>query len=773
VRLDATLDKASRGTLVAAVSIGGALGNLIATSSYGNSLRIATFNTMMLPSSFNAGTDPAVAQKMVDRILAAGYDVIALNEVFDEDIKPVFVDGLKATFPHYVSELDADFTLEDSALMLFSRLPFADPVTSLHDPESDDCDGSDCNRVRFHEFEACDDTDVEPFSVDDCDAAKGIGYVRLREPATGWITNLWFTHMQAAYVGEDDDEEAEDHVNTRERQAGEAQDMYVDLRNALPNLDTEDSFLLGDLNIDGDLDNPLMSSFNVENNLEWRRHFDDNQSFWTTHFRDGWAFDHSPDDGQIYDRGLTNRFHWGEGSQGARLDYVLHVPTDTCVQHMTLAHNLRWSPASGPFVESGMGPPGIGLAGVEKLSDHLGVNADVNICAQRSRPTDALVVATAPGAPQAIAGQIQYQGSMQWFRFEEEGTYSFAVTSPNGVDFRVYQADDLSTPIPNFKALTTTIGVPGSVPVQAAVFRIPRAPFYVRVFHPSRHATGGFSLIALEHDCASKEFACALGPAEQRVHELGANPPINAPDEAWFVGVPEALDAGAQADLTFLVDAVDPAGDAVFDVDLEDEGGAALAAAHDPEPDPDGVHSRFRVELQDGDGTHHYVRVRRAPAGGLAPPYPPAASRFRVWWQTNLTFLFGTEKGGDAVEIYCAEENDPTGDDGDDEIYFNRLEVDGAVPICCVFYVADFDASNRKGLEGILHTPIPFVSSLVFRFFEEDGGAHGDDDTMSATVGTLAADDPGPALGLHQSMVDQDGDGKYILYYNLTHGFDD
>jgi hypothetical protein len=185
------------------------------------------------------------------------------------------------------------------------------------------------------------------------------------------------------------------------------------------------------------------------------------------------------------------------------------------------------------------------------------------------------------------------------------------------------------------------------------------------------------------------------------------------------------------------------------------------------------VSSRFRVELQDGDGTYHYMRVSRAPAGGLSPPSAWAARRFQVWWQTNLSFLFGTELGGNTVEIYCAEENDPAGDDGDDEIYFEALVVDGDTSISSDVRIGDFDAGNRKSLEGILETPIPFVSGVTIEFFEDDGGAHGDDDTMEAEIPALAADDPGPATGLHESMVDQDGAGKYIVYYNLAHGFDE
>ena len=52
-------------------------------------------------------------------------------------------------------------------------------------------------------------------------------------------------------------------------------------------------------------------------------------------------------------------------------------------------------------------------------------------------------------------------------------------------------------------------------------------------------------------------------------------------------------------------------------------------------------------------------------------------------------------------------------------------------------------------------------------------GAHGDDDVMEMSVSPLDPAETGPVEGLRAVMRDQDNDGKYIVYYNLAHGFDE
>ena len=98
-----------------------------------DSVRIVTFNTRLLPEfldDFCCVEDNAWrAARYADAIKQAKYDIVILNEAFDEDARDVLVEQLKYEYPSYVSKLDyisglPDVVLEDSGLMLFSRFPF-------------------------------------------------------------------------------------------------------------------------------------------------------------------------------------------------------------------------------------------------------------------------------------------------------------------------------------------------------------------------------------------------------------------------------------------------------------------------------------------------------------------------------------------------------------------------------------------------------------------------------------------------------------------------
>jgi hypothetical protein len=137
------------------------------------SLRIGTFNTQLRGTATEVLADldllpnPATqrAEHIADRILKSGfdYDIIALNEVFDEAAREILSNKLKGKYPNQVLECDVDqvalilelgalgfnpiaqlialgifaandFDLdeaglllkpEDSGLMLFSKWPFA------------------------------------------------------------------------------------------------------------------------------------------------------------------------------------------------------------------------------------------------------------------------------------------------------------------------------------------------------------------------------------------------------------------------------------------------------------------------------------------------------------------------------------------------------------------------------------------------------------------------------------------------------------------------
>jgi hypothetical protein len=776
VRIRGTIDP-SCGTFTGVVKVGNPPFKIpvVATQSNGESLRIVTYNIQQLPSFFNAGTSNDRTHRIAERIVAGGYDFVAFNEVQDEESRVTLVKDLKGTFPYYISKLDTGPAEEDSALAFFSRFPLEDPIMSLWEPESDDCEG-DCSNVRFIDFFSC--------TTDDCHANKGVGYVRVKNPETGTPYNVLFSHTQASYPGADSHEEADKHVLVRSYQYADIKRIVDDLEaHAFPNIYDEAILIMGDLNIDGDLESPYVWDVNwgihheVKNIAEWQQVFGTPGSDFHDTFIDGWAFDNAPKDPSgNYDRGITNRGHYGPGAEGARLDYIVHNDMRLCVQHMTIAHNLRWSGVGGPWTETGMGPIGIGSGGSQQLSDHRGVNADVNLWAPHCRPVDANLVDPYPGAVETIQGEIRYPGSIQWHRFDEPGTYSFAVLSDNGADFRVYQADDLSTPAGQYKNMTTTVVVPGAAhaEVTAKVFHMAEAPFYVRVWNPTRTRTGIYRLIAVEHNCATKEFFCALGPGEERSYHQLPDPPLNGEDEAWFLAVPEALPAGMAAQsLTFVARGIGIP--EVYTLTLEDTAGSVLAQAGAPEPDPqDATRQRYRIPTTDANGSHIYMRVRRQPAGGYGPPgqYPSGASNFWVWWQTNLTILYGAAHDGEPFEVWCHEENDNTPDDGDDEVYLDYVRVDGT-EIAGYQFIADFDAPNNRPLEHIVPTPIYFFSGVEIKFMEDDSAFNGENDYMYGVIAPMPPEQTGHVKGAELTLHDQEGAGTYTVYYNLTHGFDD
>ncbi|MGH9195545.1 MAG: endonuclease/exonuclease/phosphatase family protein, partial [Acidimicrobiia bacterium] len=129
---------------------------------------------------------PVRAQLIADSLASGRFDVIAFNEVWDEDDgKDVLWAGLCATYPYYVKYVDTlgaapawgpvpapgavpviPYPGEDSGLMLFSKFPF-EPLPSDHF-ESEDNEtsyGDDSDLIASVMFEDCDDVD--------CYAAKG------------------------------------------------------------------------------------------------------------------------------------------------------------------------------------------------------------------------------------------------------------------------------------------------------------------------------------------------------------------------------------------------------------------------------------------------------------------------------------------------------------------------------------------------------------------------------------------------------------------------
>jgi hypothetical protein len=764
---------------------------VIGTKSFGDSFLMGTYNVQHLPSHFSAGSDPQNAVRVGKRIKWTGYDVIALNEVFDEDSREKFVDTLKSAYPYRVEYLSGGTAVnEDSGLMLFSRHRFEPlPLTTYQvetgtiPPGTGNCEGTHCMRVAYLEYQSCDS--------DDCFAEKGVGLVRIKNKGNNAYYNVAFTHLQASYAPEDyptqldDLGDAQAQLNVRSLQMLDVQDV---IEGTLTNsqLQTEPVFVLGDLNIDGDVTDPNLglSSANEENQYEYIESLSSiagNQFFWTR-VRDAWLEENAPGHPSgNFDRGYSGLGGWSGKTKydevGARLDYFLKgTPDRLCSQHMTLSHNLRWSPGGGTFRETGLGPNGVGIGGVSDLSDHFGINMDLNRDGPQCSPATAAVNDPPEGSLDTFAGSIDWPGGVEWYRFDSPGTWSFEMTSVAGVEYRVYQGTDLSTPAPQYKNETTSFLDALGLPFVGEQFRISKAPFYVRVYHPNRTSTGSYSLRSYRHDCSNKDVACALAPGQSIEVDLPDTPPLNGFDERWYELYTETASPTTPAqDLTFQVTEIEPSTTNFFELDVRlDDPPADPIIGQDllAEPNlgsPTGK-NHLIVSNQQVGKQKYYMVIRRDPTPAYVPPYPAQALHYFVRWETNLTILYGAKMGGPhSLRMLCHEENDPAIDDGDDEIYIEEILADGT-KVMGETYIQDFDAGDKADLEQLIPNPIYFVDRIEFRGFEEDGGANGDDDPFSDTIYTLPATTEGPTpevLHLYPAG------GHYSFWYSLTHGFDE
>jgi hypothetical protein len=464
----------------------------------GQSLWIGTYNAQFLPrfAGRNECCDdrPNRASELADRIVASGYDVIALNEMFTGPAKWALVEALSVRgYPHFVQMLDGtgirtslepvDFPVvrfigrvlkvlppalrdfcfilrlvpglscQDSGLMLFSRYPFVPLPADTHraDRVRASSAGVPWRDVGFVQFDVCSNAKF------DCFANKGAGLVRVRHPETGAIFTIVFTHLQAGSTGPAS--------RARQRQFAQIRAL-IDDTVPDPGVSSQHVILLGDLNTRGDLGNEFESHarFDDFGRPEWHGRFGagahEVDGFFHHVLRDAWEFEmHAREVAfEARDRGLSSDVHSptefdapgapppagddGGGGGPDRLDYVLRdftldpATNDVlCYQHLTIAHNLAFSGPGELIYEAGLGQ-----AGVNDLSDHYGVNASVNWWAPFCSSGQARAITAAElnnPAGTAVFDSAEYRiehpGGMQWFRLDDPGTYSFALYNSNGL----------------------------------------------------------------------------------------------------------------------------------------------------------------------------------------------------------------------------------------------------------------------------------------------------------------------------------------------------
>ena len=538
------------------------------------SVRVATYNAFLLSPFFKCFNPNAIdcllqiegeteewADHLVDTILADPdrFDIIAINEAWDEDAKSILVRRLRPFYPNFVRKIDADLIQmrgpklqeilqgqapdivdllfpgipiekingEDSGLMLFANrkftfLPLPNPGEKWG-TEPDQLLEATTPEVAFTLFDQC--------AVPDCFSAKGAALVRLRHLPSGRVYNVVFSHTQADYP-----EDSEFHAAERGAQFAQIQKLIEKTLDPLADREQRERVLLmGDLNV----------SVLTTGTAEWTQLFDTPASFFTKPLYDAWARTTSPQD-----RGVTN------GHEKERLDYVAAFPRPyisgglegpMCVQHMTIPTDFQ-----------------------DLESDHYMVHADLNLgffhCHPQiayevilakpqipnSAPTESVTVDETDGVD---VTRIAYPGAIQWFHVKVGQPGTWTLVRNNGqVELDVYRPEDLTTPISRYNKVTGTFST-GDFTLYADQYVLP-GEFYVRAKGTTRPYTGDYWLAFKRHTCSSQAEACILQPGERQQAVLTkAGDPIGLQNQAWFrFAVTGTSDTGIDQTITLTAD---------------------------------------------------------------------------------------------------------------------------------------------------------------------------------------------------------------------------
>lgn len=434
------------------------------------------------------------------------YDVVALNELFDDTVRSGVKSALIPSYPVRISKIDGN-DAQDSGLALFSRLP----LETFGNARPQECrlGGGSTGKCRFafHVYDACANI------AEDCISAKGIGLVRVKPKGFDGPVDVFFTHTQA-----DEDESV-----ARGQQVEEAR-KFID---AFTGKGT--AVLLGDLNIIG-------------GSKEWL------EQIAAGGFHDVSLFDTWNTEATVEDPGLTlstRNTVMGQKDDiinqkevGERLDYTLlrnRPKKALCPQHPMVERGFRTKVSN---------EDGASVEYVQDLSDHFAVSAVLGYrkgfklegCSPRR-------ARTIQQQQQLQAFALPYAGGYQWFRVNDGGTYRVRVDGPDGVAMQVqaYDVRDISTPL---KAVSHT--------TREIVFD-PDGPFLIRVAAPKVKTGGGtkFKIRILKAQGASFADAIWLKPyVEERVRFAPFATGPNA-NRLWFKFRTERLTSGAKQELRF------------------------------------------------------------------------------------------------------------------------------------------------------------------------------------------------------------------------------
>ncbi len=741
-----------------------------------DSLRIVTFNTQLRSWAMEAGArkDPFFAESAEQRAKAIArriinsrfdYDIVALNEVFDEDARELLAGELSGAYPNALTKADVNYVgaqlagaglaltgsvllaaygiamlvntkFEDSGLMLFSRFPFE------RIPPPAGFEGEFPTGLPYVFF--------KPYTLaegGDASAAKGAVLARiLLQP--GQPCDVIISHTQAAYDADDE------HHAIRTTQLREVFEM-VKAHVGLPLPPDRELFFMGDLNVEG--------TFRLTGvGQEWTNAFNTPGLFFTDAIHDLWVHEQSPGIPAGYpgpwDLGPTT-------ADGKRLDYILHQPPRPdrlTAQHLSIAYDLTTN------------APAIDGAVIPYTSDHYALRADLAMDHPHCRVGTAFGASAAPSFQQN--GTLR-PGWMQWYRFDRAGTYAFMVVGLDGQQprFEVYLASNMTIPMSQYRLEV--------LPDRGLKYVLPEAPFFVRVFFEDRDAGGRYQLRAYRYTGRNREEAIQLLPHVPLRHTTSATAPLNSDDPAtpwdegdavWFCIDTDRVDSGQDQEVRFQLRHL--YGLRIFNLLVLVEDGGQLHLLDQTGPvDAQGelvwaTHRRTRLYL---------LAKRDDPRFPLGHPLKYSATDLVVEWTTNLTYLYGLKGGrpGNELRVICSDETDGFlgSEAGADDIKI-ELSTDGLVgQTISNDDIGDFDEGDVRSLEPWVQV-VRYVESYKVELVEMDDLS--EDDRASVTIpnvgqveamaGTFALMSKEADGTLHGWFQIDFGDGKYRFHCSLA-----
>lgn len=452
-------------------------------------LRVVSWNTFSLPTIAGEmgqiNMDEEKRGRAVGKLLKASpYDVIALNEVFDETIRAALLEEVQSgtqRFRFVVEDLDGGGA-EDSGLMLLSRLdpirfrapapqPYQHSVTTpvpidgtsapfpgTHEYlDTRNCadmdvwwadndvdawvpgDTSNC-LIAFHRYRHCTkespegwieltDLMFDPFVPmgAECDAGKGVAFVRLRQ-RNGKPLDVYWSHTQADLTIPEYDPPLPDYLTERDGQFAELQAM---VEQWTPDT-SRDAVIMGDLNVNG-LD---VSKEEYKKQLASGA----DSRFGKLGFRDLWPEASTKED--VGATWSTRNDHVPSDAKDHRLDYVLwrdRKGSVACNQHPKVERNYDHHAGGGATTD---------------LSDHFGVGAELRprgaaIDNQTPEPCSPSVARELP-EDGIMKGTLATPGACHWLRLEP-GTWTVTNMEADSLRITAYAAHDVSEPLTFFR----------------------------------------------------------------------------------------------------------------------------------------------------------------------------------------------------------------------------------------------------------------------------------------------------------------------------------